>query len=1034
MIFFQDYIGDYLELPKEDRKAVVEQLMDLGVPREAVEELKMMEMPSLKELFEMEDKDEMNEKIFDMLITDTKEAAVSFSDLFEFDSLKEKKKTVEEIIEMVDKDPNAVTSAFSDLIFEKIEQQRKKLPTEIPKTTLGLQIINEAIPTTSTTTTTVKELSRARDENRSTETVKPTTTTVAGKSPVTTTETIFLKSDYDFMKGHEKDLKADILLRTGEEVRTRGNGKPTDPTVTLNSPNQSKQSVPLKTDIPFLNGHDMELKDEQLFTPRLPHPYKDPPAAAEGKLLRYWKNDSKSRELPKTPPNLDLEEDFDLPHTVLSDMQGLIEEGELSKEDVIEHLINNGFLPVEVTELGRIPITVGIPRGGGGEAASMRTKPPREDERRELLRRPENLKREQVTRQRLRELSTTQRMPFDEQRRPTSFPRFEDVDISDPDFDFERISPTSFRFGGEKIPRTSERPVVLKHDTREKTSTTNLAPEPTTQSTLKELDQVNVVMDMIRMFDEGQIDEDQLLLMLGERGDDVVAGKEGTRSENRKPRTQLESQRSKETTTEFSQFNMNLRPVNENFMKINMGGRGQEADEGIRSKNKEPRTRVESPRSKETTTEFTQFNTNLRPVNENFMKINMGGRVQEANMNIEKFKSSVIETDNPIITFPDEGLEALAGLEPETGLNPFSPPSDRPMPPSDLDIPMTPFTAFGDPVIDNPHNFNQGTRGSEGLFYHDIVKHHPAGRPDKDHHRDAPITHNKSPELEASHIVHPEALIPILQEQNLEGTLGRGEYGSREFPDFTRFHVESSYPEAVSPSYPPPPPLPSHEYHSQSHRYYAQSKDPPKPYTYLPPSQPYPSTHPQAIEFGARETYSDPSPHGRPFPPPHHPTPQRTHAYHDLQEPSPQPEVSSLSEHPYGPYGERYANYSPFSPAQAPSEPYWPEKQDALSPLYAMHAPSLPPALPPYNQEEHFNPQSSAFYPRSGLQYGQRTRDGRTIPFLPDHTTLKPFAYEAYPTIPRTGHGTLDHTIQDIHQAFNKGDVIGYRVVKTSKK
>ena len=33
----------------------------------------------------------------------------------------------------------------------------------------------------------------------------------------------------------------------------------------------------------------------------------------------------------------------------------------MSREDVIEHLINNGFLPVEVTELGRIPITVGVP-------------------------------------------------------------------------------------------------------------------------------------------------------------------------------------------------------------------------------------------------------------------------------------------------------------------------------------------------------------------------------------------------------------------------------------------------------------------------------------------------------------------------------------------------------------------------------------------------------------------------------------------------------------------------------------------------
>ena len=50
-----------------------------------------------------------------------------------------------------------------------------------------------------------------------------------------------------------------------------------------------------------------------------------------------------------------------MPHSVLSNMQGLIEEGQLSREDVIEHLINNGFLPVEVTELGRLPITVGLP-------------------------------------------------------------------------------------------------------------------------------------------------------------------------------------------------------------------------------------------------------------------------------------------------------------------------------------------------------------------------------------------------------------------------------------------------------------------------------------------------------------------------------------------------------------------------------------------------------------------------------------------------------------------------------------------------
>ena len=56
---------------------------------------------------------------------------------------------------------------------------------------------------------------------------------------------------------------------------------------------------------------------------------------------------------------LSLAEDFDLPKNVLQNMLKLMEEGNLSKEEVIEHLINNGFLPVEVTELGKLPISVG---------------------------------------------------------------------------------------------------------------------------------------------------------------------------------------------------------------------------------------------------------------------------------------------------------------------------------------------------------------------------------------------------------------------------------------------------------------------------------------------------------------------------------------------------------------------------------------------------------------------------------------------------------------------------------------------------
>ena len=84
----------------------------------------------------------------------------------------------------------------------------------------------------------------------------------------------------------------------------------------------------------------------------------------------FLRSETDLRESPKTSP-LDLKEDFDLPHSVLSNMQGLIEEGQLSREDVIEHLINNGFLPVEVTELGRIPITVGVPDNGGDQHHSL---------------------------------------------------------------------------------------------------------------------------------------------------------------------------------------------------------------------------------------------------------------------------------------------------------------------------------------------------------------------------------------------------------------------------------------------------------------------------------------------------------------------------------------------------------------------------------------------------------------------------------------------------------------------------------------
>ena len=85
-------------------------------------------------------------------------------------------------------------------------------------------------------------------------------------------------------------------------------------------------------------------------------------------------------------------------------MLQLIEDGNLSKEEVIEHLINNGFLPVQVTEIGKLPISIGIQQQQKSRVEPFRTVTPHRKFR------------EEVTSERLRELSTTQKIPFDEMR------------------------------------------------------------------------------------------------------------------------------------------------------------------------------------------------------------------------------------------------------------------------------------------------------------------------------------------------------------------------------------------------------------------------------------------------------------------------------------------------------------------------------------------------------------------------------------------------------------------------------------------
>ena len=296
----EDYREDFLSLPQEERRAVVEAMQEEGLAEEAVQVLARLLMPSLNDLFEMTDKEDMSEKIFDMLITDTSEAAESFSELFEFSSVQEKKETVEEIIEMVEKDPTAVTSAFSDLIFEKMKQQKLQMSMVEPQT------LRNVFPTASTTTATTSETQRIKK-------VDPTTTTTTVREQTTKAileQTTTVKESTPTASTTTTEKETTQRIMTVKPTPILNINKPST-SFTLHNPETTKQTVFLKADEDFLNGPQEDLERElaatkekqstlqlrvegkELFTPEAGHPYRDPPSAAKGQLLRLWKDSPK---------------------------------------------------------------------------------------------------------------------------------------------------------------------------------------------------------------------------------------------------------------------------------------------------------------------------------------------------------------------------------------------------------------------------------------------------------------------------------------------------------------------------------------------------------------------------------------------------------------------------------------------------------------------------------------------------------------------------------------------------------------------
>ena len=189
-------------------------------------------------------------------------------------------------------------------------------------------------------------------------------------------------------------------------------------------------------------------------------------------------------------------------------MLNLIEEGNLSKEEVIEHLINNGFLPVAVTDLGKLPISIGLI-----------------DNKKEKLK-STNQFREELSSEKLQEFVTTPRVPFDEKkmRKPTTV---------DPNFDFERIDPARIRSNIKEKTAFESRPMIKviskqKSQRQEKPTITTESNKEVSDSTSflkadkEEMEKIEAVMAMIRMFENDQISEDELLQMMAQMGDEII--------------------------------------------------------------------------------------------------------------------------------------------------------------------------------------------------------------------------------------------------------------------------------------------------------------------------------------------------------------------------------------------------------------------------------------------------------------------------------------------------------------------------------
>ena len=223
------------------------------------------------------------------------------------------------------------------------------------------------------------------------------------------------------------------------------------------------------TDLILAQKNQPVATDDQIDTPPTtpfePVKIEPVPDAVRGQMMRM----TKKPPSPAPPKEVSQVEIGQGQLDILDDMMQLIQDGELTQREVIEELINNGVLPVEVTEIGKIPIIVG---------AAQKQQPLRKLQSNFVPKRQQS-QREEVNLARLQQLRVQEPQMVMRDHHDI----LTQVSLDDPDGDFEMLKPSP----SSKTPAASSK-------TEDK--------------------DIEILSSMMDLYDQGMISEEELEQMV----------------------------------------------------------------------------------------------------------------------------------------------------------------------------------------------------------------------------------------------------------------------------------------------------------------------------------------------------------------------------------------------------------------------------------------------------------------------------------------------------------------------------------------